>query len=301
MSRPGAETVQQRTILRRDGLLLLVLRSQAFLAVSVVVLILIFLLRESLPALWEMGPARFLGDNGWHPNRDSAIGLFNLRPMLGATLALALGSIFLAAPAGLASAIFCRFYAPPALSRPYRRLLEILAGIPSVVYGFWGLVTVVPWVRRIAAPGPSLLAGILILALMILPTAALLAEASLRSVPRSLTDGAAALGMGRWGMVWGVAVPAASPGIAAGIVLALVRAVGETMAVLMVTGNVVQMPSGLFDPLRALTANIALEMGYAEGMHRSALFVSGLALMALVTGLVLWVHRLEGRMADEHA
>jgi phosphate transport system permease protein len=176
--------------------------------------------------------------------------------------------------------------------------VEILAGIPSVVYGFWGLVTVVPWVRRIAAPGQSLLAGLLILTLMILPTAALLAESSLRAVPRPLIDGAAALGMGRRAMVWGVAVPAAAPGIAAGVVLALVRAVGETLAVLMVTGNVVQVPTGLFDPLRALTANIALEMGYAEGVHRSALFVSGLALMALVSGLVLWVHRLEGKVAD---
>jgi phosphate transport system permease protein len=163
----------------------------------------------------------------------------------------------------------------------------LLAGIPSVVYGFWGLVVLVPLIGRIQPPGTSLLAGIAILTIMILPTIALMADASLAKVPPEYLRGAAALGLSRWGMIRGVVFPAAKSGLFTGVILETGRAIGETMAMLMVCGNVVQTPKSLFDPMRTLTANIALEMAYATGDHRSALFVSGLVLMALIVALVV--------------
>ena len=172
------------------------------------------------------------------------------------------------------------------LRRPYRRLIELLAGIPSVVYGFWGLVVLVPLIGAIHPPGPSLLAGIVILTIMILPTIALMADASLANIPQQYLRGAAALGLPRWATIRGVVFPAAKSGLFTGIILETGRAIGETMAILMVCGNVVQTPHSLFDPIRTLTANIAIEMAYALGDHRAALFVSGLVLMGMIAALV---------------
>jgi phosphate transport system permease protein len=155
-------------------------------------------------------------------------------------------------------------------------------------------VVLVPLISRIHPPGPSLLTGIFVLALMILPTIALVADTSLGNVPPSYLQGAAALGLGRWAIVRGVAMPAARAGLSTAVVLGTGRAIGETMAVLMVCGNVVQMPEGLFSPVRTLTANMALEMAYAMADHRSALFVSGLVLMALVGLLVAIAEGING-------
>lgn len=279
----------------RDRLLTWTLHACGALTGAVVVLIAAFLLGESWPALGEIGPGRFLGDPSWHPAAEGGEGTFNLVPMIAGTLLATAGAVLLAAPLGLASAVFCRLYAPPALGRPYRRLIELLAGIPSVVYGFWGLVVLVPLVARVRPPGASLLTGVLILALMVLPTVALTADAALESVPRRYLRGAAALGLGRWATLAGVALPAARSGVATGVILAAGRALGETMAVLMVCGNVVQVPASVFDPVRTLTANIALEMAYALGDHRSALFVSGLLLLALVSALVLAAEAVDRR------
>jgi len=174
------------------------------------------------------------------------------------------------------------------------RMIELLAGIPSVVYGFWGLVVLVPQIAEIQPPGPSLIAGILILTIMILPTIALMADASLANVPQQYLRAAAALGLPRWATIWNVVFPAAKSGLFTGVILETGRAIGETMAILMVCGNVVQIPSSIFDPIRTLTANIALEMAYALGDHRAALFVSGLVLMAMIVALAVsaeWISR----------
>ncbi len=269
-----------------DRLLVWILRGCGATTGAVVLLIGAFLIVESLPGLRHVGLGRFFGDPSWHPSATAAGGSFNLLPMLWGTLAASAGAVLLATPLGVLSAVFCRFYAPPALARPYRRLIELLAGIPSVVYGFWGLVVLVPLIARVRPPGASLLSGILILALMVLPTVALTADAALESVPRRYLRAAAALGLGRWATLAGVALPAARSGIATGVILAAGRALGETMAVLMVCGNVVRIPASVFDPVRTLTANIALEMAYALGDHRSALFVSGLVLRVLISVLV---------------
>ncbi|MDN5935442.1 MAG: phosphate ABC transporter permease subunit PstC [Nitrosospira sp.] len=267
-----------------------VLRGAAGIAAMLVLLILWFLVFESWPALRHISLERFLTDPSWHPGE----GMYNLAPMVSGTLYAAGGALLLATPLGIASALFIAYYASPRGAGVYRRLVELLAGIPSVVFGFWGLTTLVPLINQLHPPGASLLAGILILTLMILPTIALTAHAALQAVPGEYLRAAAALGLSRWGMIRGVVLPAVKTGIVAGIMLAAGRAIGETMAVLMVAGNVVQHAGSLFDPVRALAANIALEMAYAMNDHRAALFVSGLMLMLLVmalSGVAGWLGR----------
>ncbi|GKS63581.1 phosphate transport system permease protein [Nitrospira sp.] len=273
-----------------DDLLFWLLRGIAAIAGTLVLLIVIFLIVEALPALHHIGLVRFFTDPAWHP----AEGFYNLTPMLWGTLFAMAGSVLIATPLGILSAVFCHYYAPPTVARPYRRLIELLAGIPSVVYGFWGLVVLVPLIGELHPTGPSLLAGILVLAIMILPTIALSADASLANVPQYYLRGAAALGLPRWATIRGVVFPAAKSGLFTGVILETGRAIGETMAIMMDCGNVVQTPSSLFDPVRTLTANIALEMAYALGDHRAALFVSGLVLMAMIVVLIVsaeWISR----------
>ena len=267
---------------RGDLLLIWALRVLAAVAGAIVVLITVFLVLEAAPALRSVGPARFFADPSWNPTQH----LYNLTPMLWGTLFAAGGAVAVATPLGVLSAIFCRYYAPPLVAREYRRLVALLAGIPSVVYGLWGLVVLVPLIGRVQPPGASLLAGIAILTIMILPTIALTADASFANVPQQYVQGAAALGLPRWATVRGVVLPAAKSGLFTAVILGTGRAIGETMAVLMVCGNIVQTPDSLFSPVRTLTANIALEMAYATGDHRSALFVTGLLLTMMVVVLV---------------
>ncbi len=241
-----------------------------------------FLFKESLPLLLKINPMRFLNDPGWHPTE----GQFGLFPMFAGSLLITVGAMIVAAPLGIILAVFCRFFAPRKIANAYQALLSVLSGIPSVVFGLWGLVVLAPIIRHVQPPGVSLLAGVLVLAVMILPTIALSANAAMTSVPFEYLQGAAALGFSKWQRVWGVAIPAARPGIVTGMILGAGRAIGETMVVLMVCGNVVQVPDSVFDPVRTLTANIALEMSYALSDHRAALFVSGLMLLFVVMGFV---------------
>lgn len=261
-----------------DSLLQGILRVGAVISALVMLLISLFLVVESWPVLGQISPVRFFTDTSWHPLE----GAYQLMPMLVGTLYASVGALLLAIPLGIASALFIVYYVSPRLAKWYKRLVELLAGIPSVVFGFWGLTTLVPLINQLHPPGASLLAAILVLTLMILPTITLTAYSALMVVPVEFLRNAIALGISRWGMIQGVALPAAKNGIAAGIILAAARALGETMAVLMVAGNVVQYPETFFDPVRTLAANIALETAYAMGDHRAVLFVSGLLLMLLV-------------------
>ncbi len=267
---------------RTDKQLVLGLRFCALLVAGIVMLVFMFLASESWPVLNHISWSHFFTDKSWHP----AQGFYNITPMFSATLLSTLGALTLATPLGIASALFSRYYAPEFVAVWYRRLVELLAGIPSVVYGFWGLTSLAPIIANLHPPGVSLLTAILVLALMILPTIALTVDAALISVPVAYHRGAVALGLSRWSTIKDVILPAAKSGISSGIMLGAGRAVGETMAVLMVAGNVVQHPQSVFDSVRTLTANIALEMAYAMGDHRAALFVSGLALMMMVLILV---------------
>lgn len=251
---------------------------------AILLLIVLFLLKEAWPVLADGGWRLFIADTGWYPLE----GLFGLLPMLSASLAVMLGAIALAGPVGLGCAIFLQFYSPPALRKSFRLLLSLLAGMPSVVLGLWGLTVLVPLIALWQPPGASLLAAIGVLALMIVPTMALTGAAALSSVPAELISGAAALGMSARSRILYVAVPAARRGLLSGALLSMARALGETMVLLMVAGNVVQYPHGLFEPVRALTANIALEMAYATDLHRAGLFASGLLLTLLVL-LLAWL------------
>jgi phosphate transport system permease protein len=261
----------------------------AAISAFVILLILGFLWREALPVLNNGGWRGFLWDDGWYPLEQQ----FGILPMVWASLAATLGAIVIAGPLGLACAIFERFFAPPFLAKPFRALLALLAGIPSVVYGLWGLTVLVPLIALWQPPGASLLAAMLILAFMILPTVAITCSSALAAVPANLLQGASALGLSERGKIIGVAIPAARAGIAGGILLAVARALGETMAVLMVAGNVVQTPSSLFDSVRVLTANIALEMAYATDHHRAGLFATGLLLTLAVLALAWSAHRIQ--------
>ena len=264
------------------------LRLSAVGVIALLLIVIAFLVQESWKVVDDVGLPRFLLDGEWHPTENS----FGMLSMLFASLAASLGAMLIAAPLGIGCAVFCTMFGPPAVAWAYKKILAVLAGIPSVVYGFWGLTVVVPVIAAWQAPGASLLAAILILALMILPTVTLASEAALAAVPKSHFAGAKALGLTRGAAVLHVMLPAASGGILAGGVLALARALGETMAVMMVSGNITQIPASVFDPVRTLTANIVLEMAYAVGNHRSALFVSGLVLITVVCALVCVSERL---------
>ena len=277
-----------------DRFLILALRGCACVTGILSLLIVVFLTVEALPALRHVGLHRFFLDTSWHPTEK----LFGALPMLTGTLLATAGAVLLATPLGILSALFCRFFAPVKLAKLYRNILQVLAGIPSVVYGFWGLVVLVPLIASRRPPGASLLAGILILTVMILPTMALTAEASFAAVPLHYMRGAAALGLDRWSTIRGVVFPAAKSGLFTGLVLETGRAIGETMAVLMVCGNVIQTPKSLFEPMRTLTAGIALEMAYALGDHRSALFVCALLLLAVVVALALTAELLDRQVVQ---
>lgn len=285
---------------RSDTLLTIWLRLSAAVSAGVVLLIALFVVRGAWAGIEHVGVTRFVTDASWHPTEE----LYGLMPMVVASVLLMVGAVLLATPLGVILAVFCRWYAPRPIATVVRRVVELLAGIPSVVYGFWGLVTLVPIVARWSPPGSSLLSGVLIVGLMVLPTVALLSESAIAAVPGSYERGAAALGLGRTATLLKVMLPAARPGIATAVLLAAGRAVGETMAVLMVCGNVVQMPGSVFDPVRALTANIALEMAYAMADHRAVLFVSGavlLGVVVLLVGTAEWTSRESHRHAGGRA
>ncbi len=270
-------------MLRSDRPLRYISRTLAVVSATIVLLILVFLVREAAPALLELGFTRFFTDNSWHP----LSGQYNLVPMIVATCLTSVGALVIAAPLGIASSLFIHFYAHPAWMNWHRRLIEILAGIPSVVFGLWGLVVLAPLIANLGGSGQNLFTATIVLGLMILPTVALLSDVAIAALPRESIYAAAALGLGRAAIIATVVLPGARRGIGSAMVLALTRALGETMAVLMLAGNIVELPTSLMSPGRTLNANIALELGYASSAHRSVLFVSGLLMMFLVSAIVI--------------
>lgn len=266
-----------------DLLVRTLLQACAVMASAGVLLIAFFVLLEGWAALPDLfGPA-------WDPEA----GRFGVMPMAWGSAAVTVGALALAVPAGIGMALFLTEVAPPAVAALVRPLLQALAGVPSVVYGFAGLSLLVPAIRRgLGGPGFSVLAGAVVLAVMVLPTIAAVAEDALRALPPAYREGAAALGATPWQAVRRVLLPAARSGLITAVVLGMGRALGETMAVLMVTGNVAVPPGSPLDPVRTLTGNIAMEMGYAVGMHRSALFGTGALLLAAVLAVNAGARRL---------
>ena len=251
----------------------------ALSALSVLALITIFIFIKGVPIINKVGLFNFVFGMVWDPSH----GAYGIFPMIIGSVSVTLGAAILGVPVAICCSIFLAEYAPAALSNIVRPAIQLLAAIPSVVYGFWGLLFVVPAIRNyLGGPGLSILAGSIILGIMILPTIISISEVSLLSLPRQYKEGAYALGLTQWQTIRSVQLPAAKSGIVAAIILGIGRAIGETMAVIMVLGNAVAIPQSILDPARTLTTNIGIEMGYASGEHQQALFATGIVLLVIV-------------------
>jgi len=240
----------------------------------------------------------FLGGLEWHPTRDKVFGIF---PMIAGTLLASFGAILLGVPIALLCALFMAEFLKPKPASILRAGVELLAGIPSVVYGFFGLMVIVPFIRNTfkVPSGNTLLSAIIVLALMILPTIITIAETSLRAVPLSVKEASLSLGASKMQTAWRVVLPHANSGVIAGVILGISRAVGETMAVILVAGNSPQLTFNPLASIRTLTSTIAMEMGYASGRHSEMLFSIGVTLFSIIlilNSLILWYRR---RMEQE--
>jgi len=251
----------------------------ALSSISILALIAFFIFEQGVPLIWKIGPGAFILGERWVPSQGS----FGILPMIVGSFWVTIGALALGIPLGLACAIFLCEWVPPAAGMILRPTIQLLAAIPSVIYGFWGLIVLVPLVRNyLGGPGLSILSGSLILGFMILPTIISISEDSLRALPPSYKAGALALGATYWQTIWRVLVPAARSGIVSSIILGMGRAIGETMAMIMILGNAVKMPTSFLDSARTLTTNIGIEMGYASGDHRQALFATGVVLFFII-------------------
>ena len=253
----------------------------ALTSIAAVVLICVFLFASGIPAMMEVGVGNFLGGTVWKPTAD--VPQFGILPMIVGSLYVTAGAIVIGVPIGILTAVFLAFYCPKTIYRPLKSATDLLAGIPSVVYGFFGLVVLVPFIRdNIGGRGLSILAASLLLGLMILPTIIGVSESALRAVPSPFYEGAVALGATHEEAIFRTVLPAAKSGVMAGIVLGIGRAIGETMAVIIVVGNQPRIPSTILDGARTLTSNIVLEMGYASGLHREMLIATGVVLFVFI-------------------
>lgn len=267
----------------RDTLVERCLRLTAFSGVLALLSITIFIFKEGAPFIYRVGLSNFLSTS-WHPTGHH----YGIAYMIVGSAAVTAGALSFGVPLGVACAVVLGEMSSDSTRSLLKPAIEILAGIPSVVFGFIGIAVVLPWIRgSLGGPGASGLAGALILGVMILPTIIAISLDALRTVPRSYREASLAMGATEWQTIWHVVLPAARSGIVAAVILGVGRAVGETMAVVMVTGNAVQLPHSPLAPLRTLTANLALEMAYATDDHRAALFATGVVLFFVVVLLNL--------------
>lgn len=251
----------------------------ALSALSVLALITVFIFIKGVPLIAKVGVRNFVFGMKWAPSQGS----YGIFPMIVGSVSVTLGAAIIGVPIAICCSIFLAEFAPAVLRNIFRPAIQLLAGIPSVVYGFWGVLFIVPLIRDyLGGPGLSILAGSIILAIMILPTIISITEVSILALPRHYKDGALALGLTHWQTIRHLLLPAAKSGIVAAIILGLGRAIGETMAVIMVVGNAVALPESVLDPVRTLTTNIGIEMGYASGEHQQALFATGIVLFVII-------------------
>lgn len=251
----------------------------AFSTVAVLFLIALFIFKEGIPFLAQYGLSGFLTGSTWLPG-DGKFGIF---PMIVGSICVTLGALIVGVPLGVGSAIFLVEFANKQIRNIIKPAIELLAGIPSVVYGFIGIMVLAPWVRiNFGGSGLSILTASIVLGIMILPTIISITMDSLTALPTAYKEGSIALGATTWQTVVMVLIPGAKSGILAGIILGMGRAIGETMAVIMITGNAIRIPTSLYDSVRTMTSNIALEMGYALGTHRSALFANAVVLFGFI-------------------
>ena len=251
----------------------------ACVSILSVALICIFLFANGIPAMTKIGFFDFIFGRKWKPSNE----IFGIFPMIIGSIYITAGAIIIGVPIGILTAVFLARFCPEKLYKIIKPAIDLLAGIPSVVYGFFGLCVIVPFVRKhIGGDGNSILTASILLGFMILPTIINVSESSIRAVPEKYYQGALALGATHERSVFCTVVPAAKSGIIAGIVLGIGRAIGETMAVIMVAGNQARMPKGILEGIRTMTSNIVMEMGYATDLHREALIATGVVLFVFI-------------------
>lgn len=251
----------------------------ALVSIAAVILICIFLFASGIPAIKEIGVFKFLLGTSWKPANN----LYGILPMIVGSFYVTAGALIIGVPIGILTAVFMARFAPRSIYAPLKAAVNLMAGIPSVVYGFFGLVVLVPFIREaFGGRGMSVLTASVLLGLMILPTIISVSETSIRAVPESYYEGGLALGASHERSVFFTVLPAAKSGIFAGIVLGIGRAVGETMAVMMVAGNQAVIPDSMLSGVRTLTTNIVLEMGYSTDLHREALIGTAVVLFVFI-------------------
>ncbi len=261
----------------------------ALVSIAAVILICIFLFASGIPAIKEIGVFKFLLGTSWKPANN----LYGILPMIVGSFYVTAGALIIGVPIGILTAVFMARFAPRSIYAPLKAAVNLMAGIPSVVYGFFGLVVLVPFIREaFGGRGMSVLTASVLLGLMILPTIISVSETSIRAVPESYYEGGLALGASHERSVFFTVLPAAKSGIFAGVVLGIGRAVGETMAVMMVAGNQAVIPDSMLSGVRTLTTNIVLEMGYSTDLHREALIGTAVVLFVFILiinlSLSLW-------------
>ena len=262
-----------------EKIMKIVFLTAACVSILAVILICVFLFASGVPAIREIGVSDFLLGGSWKPNQ----GLYGIFPMIVGSIYVTAGAIVVGVPIGLLCAVFMARYCPAGLYRILKPAVDLLAGIPSIVYGFFGLMVIVPMVQNMfGGSGKSLMTASVLLGIMILPTIISVAESNIRAVPEQYYEGSLALGATKERSVFRAVLPAAKMGIMAGIILGIGRVIGETMAVVMVCGNQAIMPRGITEGVRTLTANIVLEMGYASGLHREALIATAVVLFVFI-------------------
>lgn len=263
-------------------------------SILAVALICLFLFINGIPAMTKIGIFDFLMGTTWKPNNTPPS--FGILPMILGSIYVTAGAAVIGVPIGILTAVFMAHYCPPKLYRILKPAINLLAGIPSIVYGFFGLVVIVPFIRdTFGGAGSSMLAASILLGIMILPTIVGISESAIRAIPQSYYEGALALGASHERSIFFVILPAAKSGIMAAIVLGIGRAIGETMAVIMVAGNQARMPAGLLKGVRTLTANIIIEMGYAAELHREALIATSVVLFVFILNINLLLSLLKRR------
>jgi len=265
--------------MKQDKVISAILLIVALSAISGLALITVFIFKEGLPVILRIGGQQFFLSSKWEPST----GHFGIFSMIVGSMVVTVGAMVIGIIFGLGLAIVLTQFSPPGLAAVIKPTIELLAGIPSVVYGFMGVVTLVPLIREhLGGPGLSVLAASVVLGIMVLPTITSISVDALQAVPRLYFEGSIALGATRWQTTYMVMLKAAKSGIVAAVILGMGRAIGETMAVIMVAGNSLKLPHSILDPVRTLTSNIALEMGYASGDHRQALFATGVTLFVII-------------------
>lgn len=259
-------------------------------SVLAVALICLFLFVNGIPAMREIGIFKFLLGTMWKPGNN----IYGILPMIMGSIYVTAGAILIGVPIGILTSVFMASYCPKKVYRFFKSAIDLLAGIPSVVYGFFGLMMLVPLIRDLfhKGNGSSILSASILLGIMILPTIIGVTESAIRAVPSNYYEGSLALGATKERSLFFVVLPAAKSGLIAGVVLGIGRAIGETMAVVMVAGNQARMPAGILRGVRTMTSNIVLEMGYAADLHREALIATGVVLFVFILIIDFCVARL---------